>query len=648
MKKLFLQTMMILSGCILLSCSSGENHWSVLSPSGNMRYTITLSETGSLAYTFDMLDSGNWKTLITPSPLGISRSDVSFTENLKFISATPSLTIEENYKLKVGKKLSIHSTANEITVTFASPTGQQVQVVARAFDDGAAFRYRFPKISDSTFEVHGESTAFVIAEEGKAWTQPYDKITTYSPGYERYYENGIPIGTSAPGEEGWCFPALFETPSAWIMITEAGAMPGYFASHLAQQADGRKYSIKLPEATEANNTVSNIATSTLPWDMPWRVIIAGKDLASMVETHAVTSLNLPSQIADDSWVIPGRATWSWWSEWSSPKNYAAMTPFIDLAAAMGWEYFLVDANWDMMTGGNIEQLISYARTKNVGILMWYNSGGPHNDVTERPRDIMNDPLKRLAEFRKLDSLGVKGVKVDFFQSDKPAIIQQYFDILRDAAQYKIMVNFHGCTMPRGWERTWPNLVCMEAVRGAECYAFDEQFPAKAVWYNTILPFTRNAVGSMDYTPVAFTNQKYPHQTSYGHELALSIVFESGILHYADRVAAYTSLPYAPKEFLKQIPTVWDETILLSGYPGKECVIARNHGDTWYIGGINGTTEEKTWEIDLKRLPQRDYTATIITDGATTTEFSTEAIVIKQGEKLKVNVLGAGGFAAVLR
>jgi hypothetical protein len=319
-----------------------------------------------------------------------------------------------------------------------------------------------------------------------------------------------------------------------------------------------------------------------------------------------------------------------------------------MAAEMGWEYSLVDANWDLMTGGNVEQLTKYAAAKNVGILMWYNTGGPHNEVTERPRDIMSDPVKRKEEFQKLASWGVKGVKVDFFQSDKPAIIKQYFDILKDAADNKIMVNFHGCTLPRGWNRTWPNLVSMEAVRGAESYAFDEKYPEMAKWHNTILPFTRNVVGSMDYTPVTFSNQRYPHITTFGHELALSVVFESGIQHFASNCESYLSLPDAPKNFLKTVPAAWDETILLAGYPGKDCVIARKSGDIWYLGGINGTGEKQVWEIDLSRLPQKEWAATLITDGATEKEFNASEISLTTGEKLKVEVLPYGGFVATLK
>jgi hypothetical protein len=440
---------------------------------------------------------------------------------------------------------------------------------------------------------------------------------------------------------------LFETDRAWVLITEAAVDPTYFAAHLQPEATGGVYKIRMPEEEEAFNKYPQIPTITLPWNSPWRTVIIGENLAQIVESDMVVKLNPASKIADESWIKPGRATWSWWSDWPSPKDFNKLKKFVDFAAEMGWEYSLVDANWDLMTGGNIEELVKYASSKGVGILMWYNSGGIHNVVTERPRDIMSDPVKRKEEFQKLHSWGVKGVKVDFFQSDKQEIIKQYHGILEDAAANQILVNFHGCTLPRGWNRTWPNMLTSEAVRGAESYAFDVKYPENAAVQNNIVPFTRNVVVSMDYTPVTFGNQKYPHITTFGHELALSVVFESGILHFADAVEPYKNLPEAPKSFLKQIPTTWDASLLLDGYPGEKTIIARKANGKWYIGGINGTNTSQTFEIDLSRLEGTNFAGQIITDGTTNKDFTASDIQLKTGEKLKVNVLPYGGFVATL-
>jgi alpha-glucosidase len=271
----------------------------------------------------------------------------------------------------------------------------------------------------------------------------------------------------------------------------------------------------------------------------------------------------------------------------SPKHAEDLNAFTDLAAEMGWEYALVDANWNLMETGSIEDVIAHAKAKNVGLFFWYNSGGPHNDVTEAPRDRMFTRDARRAEFQKLKAWGVKGVKVDFWQSDKQARIAQYRDLLRDAADFQLMVNFHGSTIPRGWSREFPNLIGMEAVAGAEQYKFREGYAERAPWLNTVLPFTRNAAGPMDFTPVTFSDAKYPHQTTNAHELALSIIFETPIQHFADSVESYRALPEPAKTFLKQVPTAWDETRVLSGEPGGLVVIARRSGGVWWVGGING-------------------------------------------------------------
>jgi alpha-glucosidase len=632
---------------VLFSCSTKNAGWEVKSPAGNIRFTILPGDSGKILYSVDLIDSGRTMNVIDKSPLGLIRNDGSFAKNLEFVKVNPVFAITGAIDLPSGKQRHIENHGNELMVTFKNSQGQLINVIARAYNDGVAFRYSFPEESGGPFTIEKEITGFKIQGPGNAWIQPYDRVTMWTPAYETFYTNSIPVGTPSDSAQGWAFPALFHTSEAWMLITESAVDSTYFGAHLQPEAPDGLYTIRMPETAEAMNLMEQKPQITLPWRSPWRAIIVGTEISTIVESNMVVKL-APETLMDMSWVTPGRASWSWWSEPASPRNFNALKRYIDLAAEMGWEYSLVDANWDLMKGGNVEQLIRYANTKNIGILLWYNSGGPHNIVTERPRDIMNDPIRRKEEFKRISSLGVKGVKVDFFQSDKPDMMKLYLDILKDAADNKIMVNFHGCTLPRGWNRTWPNLVSMEAVRGAENYQFDSLYPERAVWHNTILPFTRNVVGSMDYTPVAFTDQTYPHKTTYGHELALSIVFESGILHLADRSQAYQGLDARPKEFLKTIPAAWDETILIDGEPGRLCIMARRNGDTWYIGGINGTDLERSWELDLVRLKNHGTVGEIITDGADAKKLVSEIRSIEPGERLKVNIMPNGGFVAVLK
>jgi hypothetical protein len=384
-------------------------------------------------------------------------------------------------------------------------------------------------------------------------------------------------------------------------------------------------------------------TSTLPWTMPWRVVIVGDAAGRIAQSDLVSDLSPPSRVADTSWIKPGRASWSWWSESDSPKHAEALNRFVDLAADMGWEYSLVDANWNFMETGKIEDVVAHAQEKGVGLLFWYNSGGPHNDVTEAPRDRMHLRDVRRAEFAKLREWGVRGVKVDFWHSDKQDRIRQYRDVLRDAADFHLLVNFHGCTLPRGWSREFPHLVGMEGVMGAEQYKFSAEYQARSAWHNTVLPFTRNVPGEMDYTPVTFTDHKYPHRTTNAHELALSVVFEVGIQHLADSDKSYRALPDGPKTFLKQVPAAWDEMRVLSGEPGKSVVIARRAGDVWYVGGISGEAAPRDARVALGFLAAGPWSMTLISDGTDDRAFAPSARAVTRQDVIEVPMRGRGGF-----
>ena len=284
----------------------------------------------------------------------------------------------------------------------------------------------------------------------------------------------------------------------------------------------------------------------------------------------------------------------------------------------------------------------------MGILAWYNSGGSHNVITEEPRDLMDDTKTRRAEFKKISEWGVKGIKVDFFQSDKDCVIRLYHEILRDAIDYQLLVNFHGSTLPKGWERTYPHLVTSEAVRGCEAYIFDSRYPEFAPFHNTILVFTRNVVGSMDYTPVAFSDNNYPHKTTFAHELALAVLFESGIQHFADNYRSYLAQPGFVVDYLKQVPVVWDETRFVDGYPGEFAILARRSGDTWYVSGINGLNDQRKMSFPVNFLVADNCDVELITDGDGDRSFSRKAFTLAAEDELEVTMRPRGGFAAVIK
>jgi alpha-glucosidase len=548
---------------------------SVSSPNGDLTFTLLQTELGELKYTVQQ----QGVDLLAPSALGLERSDESFITGLTLEAAVGPIRIDELFRLVHGKQSLVRTYANQTRFEFQNQNGAKLQLIVRVYDDGVAFRYVFPEEDAALHTVKQEVSSFNFASEGKFWGQPYDKVTMYSPAYETIYANNMPIGFRLPSDlgTGWAFPSLFKLNDHWILLSEADLDRTYFGAHLVPEPKGLEYTLAQPQADEALGYGSTEASSSLPWVMPWRVLIIGKSLSTIVESNLIESLSKPSQLSDSSWIKPGKASWSWWSDHDSSKSFESLKTFVDLAADMGWEYSLVDANWNIMAGGNLEQLATYAKSKNVGLFVWHNSGGPHNEVTEQPRDLMFERETRRQEFTRLQTLGIKGVKVDFFHSDKQDSIRLYLDILEDAADFQLMVNFHGSTLPRGWSRTYPNLMTMEAVRGAEAYTFDNTYARVAPSQNTILAFTRNVVGPMDYTPVTFSDGPEPHETSNAHELALSIIFESGILHLADSVEAYQNLPEAVHNFLRDVPSHWDETKYLGGEPGKFVILARHSG-----------------------------------------------------------------------
>jgi hypothetical protein len=522
-----------------------------------------------------------------------------------------------------------------------------MQVIVRVADDGVAFRYVFPEQDDTPRRVLAEATGFQLPAGSRAWIQPYQPPSMWTPSYEDYFADGIEAGTAAPTGAGWCLPALFQVAGEdrWVLLAEAAVDEHYCGCRLEQQAPQSLYRIRFPEPDDGNGTGEVCPASRLPWQTPWRVVMVSDRLEAMVNSTLITDLNPPSRVADTSWIKPGRVAWSWWSDHDSPRDYASQCAFVDLAAEMGWEYVLVDANWTLMDGGNVRQLADYAKSRGVGLLLWYNSGGPHNSVTEKPRGCLADPHIRRFEYQLLGQWGIQGIKVDFFHSDKQNLMQLYLDILKDAADAKLMINFHGCTVPRGWSRTYPHLMTMEAVKGAECYTFAREYPEKAPVQNTILVFTRNVVGPMDYTPVAFTNDRYPHLTTNAHELALSVVFESGWLHFADRVSAYREAPAPVRAWLKAIPVTWDETRLLGGYPGHWAAVARRHGDRWYVGGINGRNQTQPVSLKFDFLPAGEHAASWIGDaGEGAAGFDCRTIALTRQQPLELELPPRGGFA----
>ena len=615
----------------------------VQSPNGKIRVGIYCEQNDNIGNWFLKVGySDNTKTsdIIPKITLGISRADQDFVRELKFLKAGKSLTINEQYTALHGKRSLRNNSANELIVYFENPSKAKLNLIIRAYNDGVTFRYEFPEKAGS-FIIKDELTSYAIPETSKRYLEKWNTAN------ERLYS----VMSDGNTQQGWGYPALFNAPenACWYLLHEADVDRNYCGSKLSNEADKSSYKTTFPDKRDGNGQGESLPTISLPWKSPWRVIIMGS-LADIVESTLVEDASPASTLKNANWIKPGVASWNYWSSNHGTQDFKIVCDFADLAAEMNWPYTLLDWEWDRMgNGGNLDDAVKYILSKGVKPLIWYNSGGKHTGVTSTPRDRMLTHENRVEEFTKLKKMGIVGVKIDFFESEKQDMIKYYLDILDDAAQFNMMVYFHGCIVPRGWSRTYPHLMTLEGVRGAEWYNNGPELTTTAPEHNTILAFTRNVVGPMDYTPVTFTNSQNPHITSYGHELALSVVFESGIQHFADRPEGYRLLPDGAKSFLKDVPNAWDNTKLLDGYPGRDLIIARVKDNNWFIGGINAENREKRKTISFSFLPEgTKYKLTLITDGIHDKTFNTQYLIVDKSSSSEVKMLRRGGFAASLK
>jgi alpha-glucosidase len=634
----------IILGLILLcSLTAFSQKISIVSPNKKINvglYNTKNGDNGEWYLKVSYMNGAKVSEAIPQISLGLSRADQDFSKELKFLKVSKPLLLNEQYKALHGKRSQCGNSANETVVSFENTGKAKLNLIIRAYNDGITFRYEFPEKAGS-FVMNDELTTYSIPDSTKRWMEKFN------PANEGLYST-MKDGST---QQDWAYPALFNTQdnACWYLIHEADLDRNYCGTKLSNTTEKNRYKTTFPDQWNGRGQGESKPTITLPWKSPWRVMIVGQ-LADIVESTLIDDVCTSSVISNTDWIKPGIVSWNYWSSNHGTKDYKTVCEFADLAASMGWPYTLLDWEWDAMgNGGKLEDALKYIHSLGVKPLMWYNSGGDHTWVSSTPKDRMLTHENRLEEFAKLKKLGVAGVKVDFFESEKQSMIKYYLDILDDAAKFEMLVYFHGCLVPRGWARTYPNMMTYEGVRGAEWYNNGPEFTTTAPEHNTILPFTRNVVGAMDYTPVTFTNSQFPHITSYGHELALSVVFESALQHMADRPEGYYELPDAAKNFLKEVPNAWDNTRLIDGYPGKDLTIARNKGNTWYIGGISAERNPKVKTLTFNFLPENvNYKLTLIADGEHDKKLETRYMVVNKTSTVKVKLLGRGGFAACLK
>lgn len=617
---------------IMISSCSTET-LDVTSPTGKLGVTVEPMERKAYdKITFSVNYDG--KTILSQTELGLETDVQKFYGNLKLKSVSKAKRIVDDYKMITGKRSHCINEAFERTYSFENQEGNTLDITFRVYDNGVVFRYEINTIADKEYVVD-EYTAYNIPQGAQRWMQQYD------PGYEKFF----PVSTDGklpdrPKVNSWGYPGLVELQdSVFMLITEANIRRGHCGSLLFNGDNNDRYQVKLADKKQ-------VAERT--WVSPWRVLIIG-GLSDIVESTLVTDVSDPSKVEYTEWINPGMVSWIYWAYNHGSKDYQKVKEYIDLAAEMHWTYNLIDWEWDEMSnGGNLQDAVKYTLNKGIKPLLWYNSST--NWIGPGPLFRLNKKQDREKEYAWLSEMGIAGIKVDFFSGDSVSTMNYYIDLLEDAIKYKLMLNFHGATIPRGWQRTYPHMMSIEGVYGAEWYNNAPILTNRAAEHNATLPFTRNVVGPMDYTPGTFSNSQHPHITSYAHELALPVIFESALQHMPDRPSVYYGLPEPVKRLLSELPVAWDDTKLLAGYPGEEVILARRKGNVWYIGGINGTNETKTLHISLDKIAVNGKKISIFKDGIDDKHFAIEENIPLANVKsdLTIECLPRGGFVAVIK
>ncbi|HZK03435.1 MAG TPA: glycoside hydrolase family 97 catalytic domain-containing protein [Bacteroidaceae bacterium] len=616
----------LLLAIIISSCYNNNNV--IESPSGNIKVVIcTEKENGFGPAGFTVLCGK--ETVFSFVRLGITTDLYDYYSELSMVSLSKKEEFIQDYNMVTGKRSHCVNKGNRCVVQFSNKEGAKINVHFIVFDNGIAFYYQ---PIDRYQTITEEMTTFIIPQGVERWTQQY-KVD-----YEGFYTFSTEgVISVRPEQNRWGYPALFKmSDSIFALLTESDIRRGNCGSYLSNSDNGNNYKVVLANHIEIND--SNL-------QLPKRIIIMGS-LATVVESTLVTDVAEPCTIKDTEWIKPGLAGWIYWAHNHGSKDFQIVKEYIDLANRMDWTYNLIDWEWDEMSnGGDVYDAIEYAKSKGVKPLLWYNSSTNWiGEGAPGPLYRLNSKESREREFAWLHNMGVAGIKVDFFRGDDSETMNYYIDLLEDGATNNLLLNFHGATLPRGWQRTYPNMMTVEGVYGAEWYNNGPRMTNIAPTHNAILPFTRNVVGSMDYTPGTFTDSQFPHITTHSHELALTILFESGIQHMPDRPSTYLNLPIPVKQLLRELPAAWDDTRLLSGYPGDHVVMARRKDNTWYIAGINGTSNTCHMEFSIERITDRDVKAIVISDGESDREFViAQEQTLPADEPIKISCRPNGGF-----
>lgn len=625
---------------VINSCRQhNKNEWTLLSPDGKIKIKVILDTVNTPVYSVYL----NNNQIVKPSKLGISliNEKYSFTEGLSFVSEKDSV-IDETYTIPTGKKQIFINHGKEKQIAFKNTQGEVIKISFRAYNDGIAFKYQLSNNEQDT--VKEEISYFNISPESLSWTQEY------TADCENFYPKRL---VDTMKMRAYMFPALFETPDHnWLLISDASVSGNYAACQITHEGTG-KLKIHLPDQKPVKDkpikdTWEEIVSKEnekiiVPEkaSTPWRMLIIGNNLGTIVESTLIENLNPPCEINDTGWIKPGIAVFPWWGDYEANDKPDVIKKYVDMAAEMNWSYL----EFDIGLLGNkgvyaanywrdvayIPAIIQYAGSKGIGVYGWDE------------RRFLDTPEKRDDIFGQYSKWGVKGIKIDFVNSDKQESMKFREDATRQAAKYKLLVSFHGDISPRGARRTFPNIMTQEGVKGAEYYlSFSPDGKTPNPEYNCTLPFTRNIVGPMDYTPVSFST---PRRTStYAHELALPFIYESGWVCMADKPSEFLNSP--AKGLLQKLQAKWDNIHFIDGYPGEYCCLARQKNNDWFIAAINAK-KDRILKINFNFLKDGEYGAKLYTDDIND-KLHIEEFIVSSTDTKNFNLKSNGGFVVHLK
>lgn len=641
----------------------------VSGPDGKLVVTVGL-DGGSLSY--EVAYEG--RAVLAKSPLGLVGNCGDYAAGLSWVGVDTA-RVSRQYEMNRSKVAFVNYEANELRLRVRNARGNDMAVVFRVSNHDIAFRYEIARAGQTgAVRVMEERTGFAF-RDGDGVTSfltpqsdPMIGWKRSKPSYEEVYKADAPLSATSQYGRGFTFPCLFRVPAqeggkqdVWVLVSETGTDSRYCACHLSdavRTGDAYTFSVAFPMAEEMDGNGTPEPAFALPGHTPWRTLTVG-GLGDIVETTAPWDNVEPLYQSGHDYQF-GRSTWSWIVWQDASMNYDDQVRFINLAKQMGYELILIDAGWDQQIGrAGMERLIAYARSQGVGVQLWYSSSGWWNDIVQSPINIMDNAIRRKQAMRWMQEQGVRGIKVDFFGGDKQEMMRLYEDILSDADDYGLTVIFHGATLPRGWERMYPNYVGSEAVLASENLVFDQEACDREAFDACLHPFIRNAVGCMEWGG-SFLNRRLARgnregttrRTTDAFELACAVLFQNPIQNFAVTPENLLSIdeggaPEASVDFMKRVPTTWDETRFIEGYPGRYVVLARRHHNTWYIVGVNAGNAERQVTLDLSSLLQAGDAVEMLTDKKGTQDpvWQRRKLILKPG-KVKVSMQPNGGFVTV--